>query len=199
MSRFSGFAPVVHFLGLIGLLSLGAGCGSNATLAGLGVSGLHPSKSWTAADPSSFVVPGRAIAAWRSPEGGSLVVLRALAAPRTNAAGLASELTTRLENLPELRIVKSSLRLVGGVRSAIVEIVAPGPGDALAPSGLGRPIAVDDRPLIPTRRIAVGIPGRNQTVWLIWHAPESAAASLSNEVESVLERLVINDPPSSSS
>ena len=199
MSRISGHRPAVRSFVVFSLLSLASGCGSNANLAGIGLSGLRPSKSWAAADPSSFVVPGRAIAAWRSSDGGSLVVLRALAAPRTDAAGLASEMTTRLENLPELRIVKSSGRFVGGVQSAIIEIVAPGTGDAIAPSGLGRPIGADDRPLIPTRRIAVGIPGRNQTVWLIWHAPESAAASLSSEVDSVLDGLRIDDPPPPSS
>lgn len=199
MSRCSGATRVVLALCLIASLSVSTGCGSYATLGGIGLTGLQPSKSWTVADPASFVVPGRAIAAWRSPEGGSLVVVLGLAAPRTDASGLASELTTRLENLPELRIVKSSQRSVGGVQAAIIEVVAPGSGDALAPSGLGRPVAVTDQPLIPTRRISVGIPGRNRTVWLIWHAPESTASSLSREVDSVLDRLVINDPPSSSS
>ena len=121
------------------LLSV-TGCGSNATLDGIGLSGLQPSKSWTPADPASFEVPGRAIAAWRSSDGASLVVVRALASPRTDAAGLAKEMTSRLENLPELRIVRSGRRSVGGVEAAIVEIVAPGKGDALAPSGLGKPL-----------------------------------------------------------
>ncbi len=199
MFSFPGHRPAVRLWMVVAFLSIASGCGSNANLAGIGFSGLHPSTSWTAADPRSFVLPGRAIAAWRSAEGGSLVVLQGLAAPRTDAAGLASELTTRLENLPELRIIKSHQRLVGGVPSAVVEIVAPGTGDSLAPSGLGRPIAANDQVLVPTRRISVGIPGRDRTVWLIWHAPESAAATLSSEVESVLDGLRINNPPSSSS
>ena len=108
-------------------------------------------------------------------------------------------MTTRMENLPELRIVKAGVRSVGGRPAAWIEIVAPGTGDALAPSGLGKPIAPEGKRLQPTRRIAIGIPGRDQTVWLVWHAPDSAAASLATEVDAAIAKLTFRDGPPSSS
>jgi hypothetical protein len=181
------------------LLLASAGCGSSATLDALGISGLAPSGSWKPADPASFVVPGRAIAAWTGPEGSSLVVYRALPAPRTDAEGLVREMTTRMENLPDLRVIKAGVRTVAGVSAAWVEIVAPGTGDALAPSGLGKPIAPEGKRLVPTRRVAIGIAGRDQIVWFLWHSPESAASSLATEVDAAVAKLTIRDGPSSPS
>ena len=50
-------------------------------------------------------------------------------------------LANRLENLPGLRIRDRRTETVGGTTAAQVEVVAPGTGDALAPSGVGTPIA----------------------------------------------------------
>lgn len=176
---------------LVGLALASAGCGSSSKLDAIGLSGLAPSPSWKVADPSTFLVPGRSVAAWTGPGGSSLVVVDALPAPRTDAGVLAREMTSRLENLPELRIAKSAVRPIGGIPSAWVEIVAPGTEGGLAPTGLGRPIAPEGKKLVPTRRIAAGIPGRDRTVWLIWHAPESEASKLSAEAESAIANLAI--------
>ena len=100
-------------------------------------------------------------------------------------------MTVRLENLPDLRIVSGSVRKIGGVEAAMVEVVAPGTGDSLAPSGLGRPIAPDGKTLMPTRRISLGIPGPDRCRWITWHSPEGEADSLKLEVESAIKNLDI--------
>ncbi len=179
------------------ILSL-AGCGERSALETVGISGLKPSTGWSPTVRSRFIVPGDALAAWIGPDGSSLVVASTLAAPKVTAVGLARELAIRYENLPELRIVKSETKKVGGVEAAYLEVLAPGTGDALAPTGLGRPIAPEGKSLVATRRISLGFPGPSRTLWLIWHAPETSAAALKTEVESAIKDMKIQDRASPS-
>jgi hypothetical protein len=188
-----------------GLFRLAAGCslllitGCGGTpLERAGVSGLRPSEGWTEVDPSRFAVPGRAIAAWSGPNGSSLVVAKLLAVPHASADTLTREMSARFENLPELRIVQASKKKIGGIESAYIEVVAPGTGDALAPTGLGKPIAPPGKELVDTRRISLGIPAASQTLWLIWHAPEASAGALTAEIEKAIKNLAIQDRPAAS-
>lgn len=175
-----------------------AGCGERSALDRAGISGLKPSSGWSATDPARFAVPGRAIASWTGPDGASLVAYGTIAAPRVSAQALLKEALVRFENLPEMRILESSTKKVGGVDAAYLEILAPGTGDELAPTGLGRPIAPEGKTLIPTKRISIGIPSPDRTIWLTWHCPESSSSTLKSEVESAIKDIKIQDRVSSS-
>jgi hypothetical protein len=175
-----------------------SGCGDTISLESAGVSGLRPSSGWKSVAPGRYVVPGRAIAAWSGPDGSSLVVFTTLSGPKVGAEGLLKEIRMRFENLPELRIVEASKRIVGGVESAYFEVIAPGTGDELAPTGLGKPIALQGKTLIATRRISLGIPGQTRNLWLTWHAPDNSATSLKAEVASATRDMIVQERPQSS-
>ncbi|CAN5911633.1 hypothetical protein BH23PLA1_BH23PLA1_19820 [soil metagenome] len=165
----------------IGLAILCPGCGHSAPR-----SDLVLSENWESAEPSQFLVPGEALAAWRGPEGSSLVIYRTLPAPGATAESLAKDLAHRLTNLPELRVESVGFQKIGGRRAARVEAVAPGTGDALAPSGLGKAIAPHGQTLIPTRRINLGFPEPDGPIWFSWHFPESAKETIQPQVEAAL-------------
>jgi hypothetical protein len=135
------------------------------------------------------MVPGTPLAAWAGPEGSSLVVYRTLPAPGASADSIAEGLANRLTNLPGLSLEVKRIEEVGGLKSGRVEVVAPGTGDALAPSGVGTPIAREGITLQPTRQVTVAFPRANGPLYLTWHLPESAYAQVAPEIESTLKGL----------
>ena len=181
---------------LVALAILGSGCGQASVPEVVVVS---PGEKWAAIDPASVVVPGAALHAWRGPEGSSLCIWKAIPAPLATARTLRMDLTTRLENLPGLKVAKSETATVGGVEAAWVEVVAPGTGGTIAPSGMGKPIAQDGETLVPTHRVSVGFARPDGNYWITWNYPESASATIGPEVDSILKSGVeVLDRPASS-
>jgi len=129
------------------------------------------------------------LAAWSGPEGSSLVIYRGLPIPGGTAATIALALSTRLENLPGVQVVERRIEQLGGVAAARVEIVAPGSGDALAPSGAGTPVAPEGTSLVPTREITLGFVRPGDTVYLTWHHPESSRDRIGPEISATIDSL----------
>jgi hypothetical protein len=144
---------------------------------------------WRTVPVQSVKVPGTPLVAWSSPRGASLVVYRTLPIPGGTAASLADELTNRLANLPELTIVAHRTETWNGHEAARVEAIAPGTGNALAPSGTGVPVAPKGSALVPTHRVALGFPRQAETLWIAWHYPEAAHAAIAPEIEGTLKSL----------
>lgn len=176
-----------------------SGCGRSSTLDAAGLLGLDPGADWKAVPADRWPVPGRPFAAWEGPEGASMVVYSTIAAPGTTPEALAIELATRLENLPGLQLVSHRVGRVGGAPAVWLDVVAIGTGDALAPSGLGVPVGLPSRPLIPTRRITLGIPRPASILWIVWHGPERESGRLGTEAERMAGRLVLRGPAEPSS
>jgi hypothetical protein len=150
---------------------------------------LAPPASWRSTSPSSHQVPGVPLAAWIGPEGSSFVVYRTLPAPGGSAKMIADALANRLVNLPSLELVVNRTENIAKMSAARIEVVAPGTGDALAPSGIGRPIAPDGKILIPTREVTIGFPRPDATLFLTWDVPESAYGRIAGEIEATLESI----------
>jgi hypothetical protein len=170
------------------LLGLVAGCEPSSPLARSGIELQLPS-AWRAVPAGTWPVAGVPLAAWSGPAGASLVVYRALPIPGGDAERLADALTNRLTNLPGLKVVARGTETCAGVAAARVEVVAPGTGDTLAASGTGVPLAENGRSLVPTRRVVVGFARPSRTIFLCWHAPESAADALKNQIRETLDHL----------
>jgi hypothetical protein len=167
-------------------LTLIGGCRPAGPLARAGIA-LSPPPSWRPVKPTAIVAPGVALAAWSGPDGSSLVVYRTLPAPGGSAKMIGEALANRLMNLPELKVVVHRTETVGETTAARVEVVAPGTGDALAPSGAGVPTAPAGKSLVPTREVTLGFPRENATLFLTWDIPESSYARLADEVKTTLE------------
>ncbi len=180
-------------LGLISVLIAAAGgCQPSSPLKQAGI-GLDLSSPWQPAEPLRWMVPGKALAAWQGPEGSSLVVYRTLPVPGGGSAAMIVEsLANRLINLPELDVLVRRTEALAGATVARVEVVAPGFGDALAPSGIGKPIALEGKSLIPTHEVTIGIPRTAGPLYLTWHAPESAFARIAPEIEAALRGLKLS-------
>jgi hypothetical protein len=179
----------LRFAACLWLAGLG-GCLPTESLDRAGVS-IRPPEGWTPVEATTWAVPGRPLAAWRGPGGASLVVYLALPAPGVRAASLGDALANRLENLPGLRVVGRSVETVAGLEAARVEAVAPGLGDALAPSGTGVARVPDGRPLRPTREVVVLIPRPADVLGLVWHAPEEGAEALREQARATLATLAV--------
>jgi hypothetical protein len=151
--------------------------------AGIAVS---PPRSWTPAERSRWNVPGVTLSAWAGPEGSSLVLFQALPIPDGSAVTIADALAYRLENLPELQLKVRRVEMIGETSAARLEVIAPGTGDALAPSALGTPKALDGKSLVPTRQVTLGIPRPAATLYLLWHVPESAYGKIAPDIEATL-------------
>jgi hypothetical protein len=149
----------------------------------------RPPEGWRSADPAEFTVPGEALAAWRGPEGGTLVAFRSLPSLSPSPTSLAEEEANRLRNLPGLKVEPPRAVEVGGRPAARVEAVGPGTGGALASSGAGTPVAPEGEALEPTHRLALGRPGPRGTYWLLWHYPERARAALEPQVAATIETI----------
>jgi hypothetical protein len=177
---------------LVALIALGAcGCGPSTPLQRAGVE-LRLPDSWRPAEASIPLVPGTLLSAWRGPDGASLVLYRTLPSPGVSPAMLVEALANRLTNLPELKIVARRTEKVAGEPAARVEVIAPGTGDALAPSGVGTPIAPTGKTLEPTRQVIVGIVRSSVPLFLSWTMPESAHARIAPDIEATLGSLKLS-------
>jgi hypothetical protein len=163
-----------------------SGCQPAGLLARTGVA-VAPPASWRPVRPSPGKVPGVPLAAWAGPEGSALVVYRDLPAPGVSPAMLADALGNRLAHLAGLEVVVKRTETVGEALAARVEVIAPGTGDGLAPSGTGMPIAPDGKVLVPTREVIVGFPRPDATIYLMWDAPEASYGRIEPEIKATLE------------
>jgi hypothetical protein len=172
--------------GAVLLIALGGGCQPTP---GAGEVVLQPPAAWRPAPTDGVRVPGTPIRAWTGPEGASLVVYRALPIPGASAKSVADELANRISNLPELTVVARGTETWNGHEAARVEAIAPGTGDALAPSGTGIPVVPKRRQLLPTHRVAFGFPTETETLWIAWHYPETAHAVVAPQIEATMKSL----------
>jgi hypothetical protein len=179
---------------LVGLVAASCcGCGpARDSAAGFQ---LQPPAAWQADPVEGVTVPGTPLAAWVGPERASLVVYRALPIPGGKAASLVEELANRLSNLPELTVVTRRTESWSGHDAARVEAIAPGLGNSLAPTGTGKPVVPKGRTLVPTHRVAVGFPRAADTLWIAWHYPESAHATIAPQIEATLKTLRLAGSP----
>jgi hypothetical protein len=164
------------------------GCQSAAPLERSGIE-LTPPGSWRRVESSAWMVPGVVLAAWVGPDGSSLVVYRTLPVPGGSATSIAEGLTNRLENLPGLQVRARRTETVAGTTAARVEVVAPGTGDAMAPSGVGTPVAPAGKSLIPTRQVTLGFVRPDVTLYVTWHLPESSYDRIAPEIQATIDTL----------
>jgi hypothetical protein len=180
---------------LLGLIAaLCGGCQSSAGSGG-GEFHLQPPAAWQTSPVEGVTVPGTPLAAWVGPERASLVVYRALPIPGGKAASLVEELANRLSNLPDLTVVARRTESWSGQEAARVEAIAPGIGDSFAPSGTGTPVGPKGRTMVPVRRVALGFPRAADTLWITWHYPDSAQATIAPQVEATLKTLRLSGSP----
>jgi hypothetical protein len=148
---------------------------------------LAPPVPWRPVPPSTWMVPGTPLAAWSGPDGASLVVYRRLPVPGGSAAMLADSIGIGLESLPEVRVVAKESTTIAGAAAARVEAVAPGTGDALAPSVLGKPVAPEGKALVPTRQVTIAFPRPSETVYLVAHMPETAHDQIAPQIDAAIQ------------
>ena len=172
-------------------LALAPGCGTAAP--GAAAPDLKLSGSWKPVDRATYLAPGTRLAAWSGPSGSSLTVYRKLPIPRGTAEQVVASMTNRLTHLPGFEVAAGRVETVAGVPAARVEVVAPGTGSEIAPSGLNKAVAPEGTALVPTREITVGFPRSDGTLFLVWRMPESAREALAPEVEATLAALAL--PP----
>lgn len=180
-----------HIMGWIILIGGGiaaVGCQPSHPLTGAGLE-LNPPANWRPVDPKTRLVPGTPLAAWSGPQGSSLVIYTTLPIPGGTADAIAASLANRLTNLPELEVKTQKVVKIGDRPAARVEVVAPGTGDALAPSSVGKPMPSSGKALVATREIVVGLAGSDQTLYLSWTLPESSRDQILPEVEETLAKL----------
>ncbi len=169
----------------LALLSPLLGCQPTA---GNGTAGVpvEPPVAWKRVEPDTWRVPGVALSAWSGPEGSSLVVYRTLPVPGGTPAMIAEGLVNRMENLPGVRIVDRRTESVGGTTAARVELVAPGTGDALAPSGAGSFVVPEGQTLVPTRQVTLGFLAPDRTIYLRWHVPDASFDRIAPDIRSTI-------------
>jgi hypothetical protein len=157
----------------------------------LGRSGIEltPPATWRRVEPSAWMVPGEPLAAWSGPESSSLVVYRTLPVPGGSAATIADGLANRLENLPGLQVRERRTQTLAGTTAARVEVVALGTGQALAPSGVGTPVAPAGSSLIPTHQVTLGFVRPDKTLYVTWHLPESVHDRIAPDIQATLDSL----------
>ncbi len=73
-----------------------------------------------------------------------------------------------------------------------MEVVAPGTGDSLAASGLGKPIEPAGKSLIPTRQVTLAFSRPGDTIYLTWHMPEGSYERIEPEIRSTVKSLRID-------
>jgi hypothetical protein len=171
---------------LAAALELLSGCQPAGSLDRAGVA-ITPPDSWQPVQPTRWAVPGVALAAWAGPDGSSMVLYRTLPAPGGTVAQIADALAIRLENLPGLRVVVKRTETVAGASAARIEVVAPGTGDAVASSGTGTVIAPEGKSLVPTRQVTVGFVRPGETLYLVWHMPESSHDRITPDIDATLQ------------
>ncbi len=193
----AAFRRLASTIGLFCLYAV-VGCGPSTPEGRAGFS-IEPSPGWTKATQPVGVVPGSIIASWSGPEGATLVAFSSLPIPAPNPEALGKELATRWLNLPGVNIEGQSVATYSGLKAARVEAVGPGTGGSFVPSGIGKPVPVEGKPLIPTRMVYVSFPRGSDTLTLVWHFPESARAAIEPQVESALHSVHVVDSPQSAS
>lgn len=169
-------------------------CEPSSTAVGF-TSRLKLPDGWNRVDREAWKAPGRRLTAWSGPLGSSLVVYRTVPDPHGSAEQTVESIANRLANLPGFTVVSRRVETVAGVPAARVEVVAPGTGTEIAPTGLGLPASGPD--LVPTREITIGFPRPDGSLFLVWRMPESAHEKLAPAIESILASLTL--PPRSSS
>jgi hypothetical protein len=88
-----------------------------------------------------------------------------------------------------LRLLVKKTETIDGASAAWVEAVAPGTGEALAASGLGTPVAPEGKALFPTRQVTLAFARPAETIYLVWHIPESAHERIAPEIQATLKML----------
>ncbi len=164
------------------------GCGRASSVGIPGVE-LSPPPAWKPVERTAWMVPGQALAAWSGPQGSSLVAYRTLAGPDSSAGTIVDSLANRLENLPGYQLRERRSETVGGMTAGRVEVIAPGTGDAVAPNGLGTPVATDGKPLLPTRQVTLGFARPDGILYLRWHSPESSYDQIAPDIRKTLDSL----------
>jgi hypothetical protein len=150
---------------------------------------VEPPAAWKRVEPGTWRVPGVAMAAWSGPDGSSLVVYRTLPVPGGTPEMIAEGLANRLENLPGVQVRDRRTESVGGATAARVEVVAPGTGDALAPSGAGSFVVPEGQTLVPTRQVTLGFLAPDRTIYLRWHAPEASYDRIAPDIRTTLDSI----------
>ena len=163
-----------------------SGCERAEPLARAGIT-LAPPASWRPVKPDASKAPGVTLAAWTGPDGSSLIVYRTLPAPGGSAKMIEVALANRLASLPSLELVAHRTETIGEMTAARVEVIAPGTGDALAPTGTGTPIAPPGKTLFPTREVTLGFHRPDATLFLTWDVPESSYARVAGDIKATLE------------
>jgi hypothetical protein len=189
----AGSGAVFRILAL-SLALLAPGCGARSPQERAGLEFLPPA-GWHPIRASEVLVPGKVLGAWSGPEGAVLVLYQTLPSPGADVDKLRVELVNRLASLPEARVVHEGRLNLGEVPALRVDIVAPGTGQALAPSGLGSPAAPEGVKLVPTRRVTLAIPRGSDTVWLTCHFPDSARDRFRVLGEEILKMLRVEARP----
>jgi hypothetical protein len=175
---------------VLGLLIVG--CGTNQGMEGAGVVLPIPA-DWSIAPASSQLVPGETIGAWSGPEGSALALYRTLPIPHPDAADLAKELAYRMTNFPGVEVVRNEVREVAGKSATWVEVTGPGDGRSLAASGVNVPKNSSGSPLLATHRISLAFPRSADTLWFVWHYPQTADQSMKPRIEGMLKSLQVTD------
>jgi hypothetical protein len=117
------------------------------------------------------------------------VVYRTLWVPGGSAEMLLEAQGNRLENLPGTKVLVKRVETVAGAQAARLELVAPGTGDALVPSGLGEPIQPPDKALMPTRQVSLAFARPAETIYITWHTPEASYDRIEADIRATLESL----------
>jgi hypothetical protein len=150
---------------------------------------VEPPAAWKRVEPGTWRVPGVALSAWSGPEGSSLVVYRTLPVPGGTPEMMAEGLANRMENLPGVRILHRRTESVGGTTAALVALVAPGTGDALAPSGAGSFVVPEGKTLVPTRQVTLGFLAPDRTIYLRWHVPDGSYDRIAPDIRSTIDSI----------
>ncbi|AMV38525.1 hypothetical protein [Planctomyces sp. SH-PL62] len=174
------------------LILFGSGCDLSST-APTAAPPLALSGAWKPVDRSTWLAPGVRLAAWSGPSGSSLTVYRKPPIPEGTAEQIVESMVNRMTHLPGFQVVERRVETIAGVPAARVEIVAPGTGSEIAPSGLNAAVAPPGATLTPTREITVGFARSEGALFLVWRMPESARDAVAPEVDSTLAALAL--PP----
>jgi hypothetical protein len=179
---------VLSTVKLVALLVVLPGCNPGTVLERAGIAVALPA-SWHSVLPATWMVPGTPLAAWSGPDGSSFVIYETLWVPNGSAEMLEEALGNRLENLPGLKLLVKRSEVVAGFRAARLEAIAPGTGDALAPSGLGQPIQPSGKTLAPTRQVTLAFIRPAETIYMTWHMPESSYDRIEPDIRATLQSL----------
>ncbi len=181
-------ANVRFLFGLTALLGVIPGCAPGTLLEGSGVA-LKPPTTWQPVHPTKWMVPGTPLAAWSGPDGSSLVIYRTLWVPNGSAEMLLEAQGNRLENLPGTKLLVKRVETIASLQAARIELIAPGTGGAVAPSGLGEPIQPPGGTLVPTRQVMLAFARPTETIYVTWHMPERAYDRIEPDIRATLESL----------